>query len=116
CQVINKVHPTVTLQKSWADAASGDTATLTIDGQPTEPAVVSTVGSTATFDDTTNVVTRPVTPGQTVHVAEMLDGSGYSSDLSCTGVDDLAYTDGELSGSFTMPNGNVECTFINSRT
>ncbi|MCK0113326.1 hypothetical protein MWU75_14345 [Ornithinimicrobium sp. F0845] len=115
CRVINNVHPTVTLQKSWVDGLTGDSATLTINGQPTDPPVVSEVGDTPTFVDTDNVVTVPVTAGESVTVAEVLAGAGaYATDLSCDGVNPT-YTEGDLSGSFTMPDGNVLCTFTNSQ-
>lgn len=115
CQVINTVHPTVSLQKEWVDGLPGDSAMLTIDGEPTSPAVVSEVGETPTFTDTDNIVTVPVAPGETVEVAEVLDAEGsYVTTLSCEGVTP-DYTDGESSGSFTMPaGGNVLCTFTNS--
>ena len=61
------------LRKAWVNGAEGDTAGLTIAGQPSgEGAVVSEVGDESSFIDDENVVTRTVYSGEVLPLAEVL--------------------------------------------
>ena len=75
----------LTLQKQWVNGLEGDSTTLTIDGKPVNPAVVSTVAKVPSFTDTLNTVTASVQPGAQVTVSEVLradNKGGYSPSLS----------------------------------
>ena len=109
----------MTLQKTWINAARGDSTTLTIDGQPTEEPVVSTASGVASETDEVNTVVADVYAGQTVDLGESLGANkgSYTVNLTCTDEDGLSY-EGGYNGEFTMPvvPADVVCTFTNTRT
>ncbi len=120
CTITNTLNKAeLTLQKTWINAAKGDSTTLTIDGQPTEEPVVSTASGIASETDEVNTVVADVYAGQTVDLGESLGATkgSYTVNLTCTDKDGLSY-EGGYNGEFTMPlePADVVCTFTNTRT
>jgi hypothetical protein len=101
-----KTH-SVTLVKDLSPAGDGGKFTLKVNGT----AVATDVGNTGSGSNSSVAV------GSTVTIAEV---AGAGTDLgnytigaiTCTGVTAPSGTD---SGSFTMPDGDVTCTFHNTR-
>src|SRR4029079_13317741 len=90
CTIPNtRQQATVVLQKHWNNAATGDTADLTITGgTPNQATATSTVPpyTGATFTDTTNQAATAVRTGDTVTVAEDLpaaNAGSYDTTLNC---------------------------------
>ena len=109
------------LRKAWVNGAEGDTAGLTIAGQPSgEGAVVSEVGDESSFIDDENVVTRTVYSGEVLPLAEVLgENTGtYTTALACAPTAGLVYQTGALTGTYTVPAQPTAttCTFTNTRT
>ena len=108
------------LQKHWNNAATGDTANLSIAGGTPDPATAtSTVTTTtgSTFTDTTNQAAAAVRTGDQVTVTEDLPAANtgsYDTTLAC---DNGAQPDAD--GTFTvtaaMVATGVTCTFSNTR-
>ena len=112
CTFTNVREPTLTLAKTWVNAATGDTATLTATGGTGSPALDSTA-ETANETDTGVAVKMAV--GDVVTLAETLGGSntgGYIAGAwNCTG--------GVLSGNtLTLTDADVGaaiiCTIVNT--
>ncbi|QDZ15004.1 prealbumin-like fold domain-containing protein [Humibacter ginsenosidimutans] len=111
----NNATHTVTLQKQWINGVPGDKTNLTVNGDASTKNT-STVGSTPSFTDTTNVVKELNVPvGSSVAITEALqssNGGTYSANWSCTSGTPTSGTG--FSGSFTMPNQDVTCTIANT--
>ena len=109
----------VTLQKEWIDGYAGDTAALSVTGGLTDPAEATSTatGAPGSEVDSTNTATTDVLSGETVGVAEELDGNGaYTSAWVCRAGEETVASGTGVSGSFTMPNAAVICTITNTRT
>ncbi|KRG71971.1 DUF7507 domain-containing protein [Pseudoxanthomonas dokdonensis] len=121
CSTSNPVARAVSLDKTWTDAAAGDTVSLAIAGDAAE--VIDITAGTSTAPATTTVATANAVGGSTVTVTEAF-GTGaaanYDTTLSCTrDLDGVAVTVSGTgpSGSFTMPSDSgVSCTFLNVRS
>jgi uncharacterized repeat protein (TIGR01451 family)/LPXTG-motif cell wall-anchored protein len=105
----------LTLDKAWSTAVDGDTATLTVD-----PTARPTIANADSVAPGTTPVTMTVYAGEAVSLQEAmaaLNVGGYAPSLSCT-QPGLSYTDGLLSGTYTVPStpAAVTCTFTNTRT
>jgi uncharacterized repeat protein (TIGR01451 family) len=107
-----RITYTVTLKKTWIDGKSGDAITVATQGLEQNASVTST--STGSNTDTGTPAANP--PGATVTLPAETFTTGSSSDYTTT----VACTGAELSGNapgatFTMPSGNVVCTYTNTR-
>ena len=112
---------TVVLQKHWDNAATGDTADLSITGGVTDPATATstvTAATGSTFTDTTNQATTAVHTGDQVTVTEALgpgNTGSYDTTLACdNGVTPNA--DGTFTVTADLANTTVTCTLTNTRT
>lgn len=100
--------PTVTVTKTLSPTRDPGKFTLQVNGE----ALAVGVGNDGT-------ATKEVSAGTTVTVAEIAgdastDLANYDSALTCTGPEgELA--SGTTGGSFEMPEGDVSCTFTNTR-
>lgn len=115
CTYVNtRTSATLTLQKSWQVGAAGDSATLSIDGGHQVTATVP-VGGSGASSQTTSVT---VFSGQALTLAEApgTNTGTYDARLSCAS-GGLSYTDGALTGTYTVPGApaDVTCTFTNAR-
>ena len=130
CTITNdRTENPVTLQKAWVNGFKGDTADLTIKGGLKDPVTnqsTATGGSGYELDDV-NVALTDVFSGDDVSISEILAGqSAYVSGWECSVVSeqparaealDAPFSEGGegLTGSFTMPDEPVVCTFTNIR-
>ncbi len=131
CTITNtRTQNRIILQKGWVDGLKGDTAELAINGGLTDPAENT---STAAGDkglqlDEANAAATDVFSGDEVVISEILGGKGaYTSNWECVVLQveepsevvafDVAFSagGGGLTGSFTMPDQPVVCTFTNTR-
>jgi uncharacterized repeat protein (TIGR01451 family) len=107
CTITNtRAMRTVTVTKSLSPSTDSGKFTLQVNGNP----VAIDVGNGGSG----SVAGVPV--GSVVNVAEIA-GTGtvladYLSSLSCSGVSGVS---GTTSGSFTLPDNDVTCTFANTR-
>ena len=130
CTITNdRTKNTVTLQKAWVNGFKGDTADLTIEGDLEDPATKqSTATGVSGYElDDVNVALTDVFSGEEVSISEIVAGQGaYGSSWECSVVsqqpDRSLAAEGSfsaggegLTGSFTMPNEPVVCTFTNIR-
>ncbi len=114
----------LTLQKTWVNAAEGDTAELAVSA--TDPATSGSATSTATGaagseTDTVNQATATVFSGQAVDLAETL-GAGntgsYTSQIVCDPAAGLQPDGDGRGGTYQIPGTPVPvtCTITNTRT
>jgi hypothetical protein len=111
---------TLTVEKTWADGASGDTAGLSISGTdtPTTGSAVATVPTGGTGTSSQSAV-APIFSGGTVEVSEVLPDTNvgtYTSTLACNNGTTLITNTG-TAGSFVVPSPPVDvtCTLTNTR-
>jgi len=104
----------LTLKKAWVNGANGDAITATTTGLTNNASVTST--STGNNTDTGSAVSN--TPGGTVTLpAEQFttgSQSNYTTTVACTGATPGSSTPGP-NATFTMPDGDVVCTYTNTR-
>ncbi|WP_166654350.1 GEVED domain-containing protein, partial [Tahibacter aquaticus] len=103
-----RIPRTVTLNKTLSPAADAGRFDLQVNGST----VATNVGNGGTGSATT------VVPGTTVTIAELAGTpsvglSGYATALACTGAT-VVPAAGNQSGTFTMPDADVSCTFTNT--
>src|SRR4029079_1023810 len=121
CTITNtRQRATVVLQKHWNNAATGDTADLTITGGVISPATATstvTPDTGATFTDTVNQAATAVRTGDRVTVGEDLPGANAGSYDTTVTCDNGARPDAD--GTFTvtaaMVATGVTCTITNTR-
>jgi hypothetical protein len=102
----------LTLQKVWVDAATGDTAELSLDGLNDD----SALSTAPAAPGATNIATITVYAGETVAMSETLPGANtgsYDTTLAC-GQQQIGTT---TSGVYTVPANPqaITCTFTNTR-
>ncbi len=104
----------VTLRKQWANAATGDDATVTIArGATVIDSLLSDAGTANELD--TDATPTPVVIGETLTLAETLAGTNvgrYLGALACTGT-----ADANLANGLTVGAGEtaIVCTYTNTR-
>ncbi|TDR44947.1 putative repeat protein (TIGR01451 family) [Tahibacter aquaticus] len=108
CSFANRAVRTVTLNKTLVPAADSGRFDLQVNGS----SVATNVGNGGSGSVSTIEV------GSSVSIAELAgtpnNGLGaYATALACTGTSVVAGTNNQ-SGSFTMPNADVSCTFTNT--
>jgi uncharacterized repeat protein (TIGR01451 family) len=121
CTVTNTRAATgeLTLEKTWTNGLTGDSATLTATGSGVVPggngstvAHVPSGGSGTSID----MVVIAIASGETVHLTETKPAANlgsYTTTLSCN-----AGTLDAATGALTVPSaphGNITCTFANAR-
>jgi hypothetical protein len=122
CTITNTLSATgvLTLQKTWANGALGDSATLNassiLGGTQTAMAVVPDDGNGTSVN---KVEEQSITAGESVDLSEVLAGTNtgtYTSALTCNQSGLTAAPDG-LSGTFVVSSSpeSVTCTFTNTR-
>ena len=80
CTVTNtRQTATVVLQKHWNNAATGDTANLSIAGGTPDPATATSTATSPTFTDTANQAAAAVRTGDQVTVTEDLPAANTGS-------------------------------------
>jgi len=92
CTITNTAIPAqLTLLKSWVRGAAGDTAELTVSDPTTSASAVATVPAGGS-GDSVQAASLPITPGDTVTLAEALPASGRTNagiylpaSLTCNG-------------------------------
>jgi uncharacterized repeat protein (TIGR01451 family) len=109
----------LTLQKSWVDAATGDTAQLSINGLVDGQATATASGVSGT-ETSTAVATASIYAGEVVTLSELLgapSGARYAPDLTCTDPARVTYTALATTGTYTVPAvpTDVTCMFTNTR-
>ncbi|WP_203582287.1 SpaA isopeptide-forming pilin-related protein [Microbacterium hibisci] len=121
CFFVNRALTSdVTVVKTWVNGQEGDTADLSITGADADAEGTSTSnGDVGEWTDTENAVTDQATIGGTVTVTEVIDTlagdpSDYASSLVCTDTTGTLVDVDARTGSFTMPNGAVQCEFTNT--
>ena len=97
---------TLTLQKTWIDGATGDTANLDITSL--DPATATATATGAPGEETSpNPATTTVFAGETITLTETLDTTAnpgtYDTTLECD-QPGLDYTPGDLTGTLTIPD------------
>src|SRR4029079_5223786 len=121
CTFTNTREPaTVVLQKHWNNAATGDTADLTITGGSPDPATATSTVTTdtgPTFTDTTNQAAAAIQTGDRVTVAEDLPAGNTGSYVTTVTCDNGAHpgTDGTCTVTAAMVATGVTCTVTNTR-
>ena len=130
CTITNdRTQNQVTLQKGWVNGFKGDTAKLTIAGGLTDPAgnTSTAAGDSGLQVDAAKAAETGVFSGDQVSISEILAGQGaYGSSWECVALREQPVqvfageggfsAGGEgLTGSFTMPDQPVVCTFTNIR-
>uniref|UniRef100_UPI00262F93C3 DUF7507 domain-containing protein n=1 Tax=uncultured Cocleimonas sp. TaxID=1051587 RepID=UPI00262F93C3 len=116
CTLTNtRKSATLTLQKTWVDGESGDTASLTADGSTDGPVDIThnSISTGSNTDKDTDTLT--IFAGDTVSVEESLGSTNlgsYDSVLLCTNG-----ASGSTTGNFIVPETPVDvtCTFTNTR-
>ena len=109
----------VVLQKEWVNSAVGDTADLKIIGGLEDPAEATSTSDGGSYLDDEDTASTLVYSGETVTVSEILgeDNLGtYTSALLCTTAGEEGPEEFNITGTFTMPNTTVTCTYTNTRT
>ncbi|MFE5407344.1 SpaA isopeptide-forming pilin-related protein [Microbacterium sp. NPDC056569] len=121
CFFVNRaLSNDVTVVKTWVNGQEGDTADLSISGADADAEGTSTSnGDVGAWTDSAHSVTDQATIGGTVTVAEVIetlegDPSDYASSLVCTQNGTTLVDVDARTGSFTMPNGAVQCEFTNT--
>ncbi|MBY5162498.1 DUF11 domain-containing protein [Salsipaludibacter albus] len=111
----------LTLTKQWGpDAVPDDTVELTATGD--DPQTAGPAEGDSTVGGATNDAVLTVYPGEVVTLEEAFGDNvaDYEALLGCDPGDagTLDYTEGDLSGTFTVPDDDpvdVTCTFVNER-
>jgi uncharacterized repeat protein (TIGR01451 family) len=109
---------TLTLVKTWVDAATGDAVDFTADG--INDRTFASVANSASETDT-DATTVTVFAGETIALSESFTSgtaANYTHSLSCTGNNGaLTYTAGAASGSLLISGSDsaITCTFTNTR-
>jgi len=110
----------VSLTKTWVNGQAGDTADLTITaGSDSGMATSTSDGAVGSWTDAAHTATAEVIVGETVSVEELIEvvagaASDYSSSLVCVSDGQTLLAADARSGSFTMPDGDVQCEFVNA--
>jgi hypothetical protein len=108
-----RVNRNLTLVKQWVNGAVGDQISVTTQSSGNN----ATVGSTSTGNNQTTGSAASVVPGTVVTLPAETFGVGtqanYTTTVSCTGV--TLPPPGVPGASFTMPDGEVTCTYTNTR-
>ncbi|MDH5833569.1 DUF7507 domain-containing protein [Luteimonas kalidii] len=107
-----RVAATLALEKSWVNAAVGETATVTATGSDAGPAQLDSVADTATETDTAGPF--EVFAGETITLAETLSNAdNYSSELVCTGA--ANWTAGASAFEVSPTDTAITCGYTNTR-
>ncbi len=124
CTITNtRTSATMILQKTWVDAAAGDTTDLSINGSsPTtsESAVSVATGVAGAETDSVNQVVATIYSGQGLVLAETFGDANsgtYADSMLCT-ESGLSFGQHSASGSYLVPAVPVDvtCAFTNTRT
>src|SRR5262249_51186436 len=121
-----RASATITLQKSWVDAAGGDTADLIITSTDTGTAgsgLSTATGAPGTQNDTDNAVEVPLFAGSTVVLVENLPAGSdtntgtYISEITCDAPSGFTPNPGGRGGTLVVPAvpEAVVCTITNTR-
>jgi uncharacterized repeat protein (TIGR01451 family)/fimbrial isopeptide formation D2 family protein len=103
----------LTLRKSWVDAAVGEAVTVTASGSTTTPITLASTADNATEIDTGAAV--QVYAGESITLAETFtvpgNAANYTTALACTGTSGLSGT------VLTVGQGDsaIVCTYTNTR-
>jgi len=103
----------LTLRKSWVDAAVGEAVTVTANGSTTTPITLASTADSATEIDTAAAV--QVYAGETITLAESFtvpgNAANYNAALTCTG------TSGLSGAVLSVGQGDsaIVCTYTNTR-
>ena len=107
-----RVSRNITLRKQWVNALVDDAITVATTGLSPNPSVTST----STGNNLTTGTTQSVVPGGAVTLPAETFTTGsqanYTTTVACTGVTPSSNQPG---ATFTMPDGDVVCTYTNAR-
>lgn len=107
CTYTNTKKPTVTLRKTWVNAALNDAVTVAATGLPGLAAVANTANETDTG------IAQPVNFGSVLTLSETFTtgvATNYSTSLACTGTSGLSGSTLTVGASDTA----IVCTYINT--
>ena len=108
CTFTNQAVRAVTLNKTLVPAADAGRFNLQVNGAP----VATNVGNGGSGSNTAVAVGSLVTIAEAAGTPNV-GLSGYATTLSCTGAT-VTPAAGSQSGTFTMPDADVSCTFTNT--
>ena len=111
-QTNTRLEATLTLQKSWVNAAVGETATVAATGSETGPVELDSVADTATETDSAGPF--DVFVGETITLEETLaNAANYGTELACTGA--ANWSAGATSFQVAPGDSAITCTYTNTR-
>ena len=125
CTFVNtRTSATMILQKTWVDAAAGDTADLSISGSDpgsADSATATASGAAGSETDTVNRAVAPIFSGETVSLVEDLGATNtgsYAGQIDCLPAGGLTRGEDGQGGAYQVPTipVSVICTFTNTRT
>jgi hypothetical protein len=109
-----RIQRGLTLKKTWVNGKPGDAVTATTTGLANNATVSSTADAEGDNTSTGNAVSNVAGAVVTLPAEQFTTGSqsNYTTTVACTG----ATLSGSTPGStFTMPDGDVTCTYTNTR-